>query len=214
VGEGEYAFYTASLPNPYALALDKRGANMIDVFDQYIRHYSNSGHNDGATVVANHTEWIQRLERCVEQYEDINDLLLFSNTGTKLLPLVVPALKRQWAVRYYVTRPDLLTPEEAPTVRSLKEDLKIEMKSSSGDPVSQRAELLYLPRLPTFRAALIGNAVLGLEPYVPQQHPADATATRTLLPSGLKLIVTKYSAHFRQVQALIKDQCTGAELAD
>lgn len=220
VGEGEYAFYTASLPNPYSSNLDTRGAKMIDVFNEYVRHYSDPAHNDGVTVVANHIEWIHRLEKCLWQYEGIHDLLLFSNTNTKLLALVQPALRRGCHVRVYATNPELLTDEEAFYVRSLTKRLTIDGAPQKQSDV-RRGELYYVRQRPTFRAALIGDAVLGLEPYVPPaiheagpgNAPDAAPGAKSLFPSGLKLIITKYSAHFERLRAMVVEQSIGAEPA-
>jgi hypothetical protein len=210
VGEGEYAFYTDSLPSPYPSALETRGAEIIDIFNQYIRHYSESQHNDGAAVVEDAIEWVLRLQECVSTYADVTELLLFSDSCTKFMPLVEPALNRGCTVRIYVTRSDKLTEEKATHVRSLHKRLVTDWASAPEGGQRGRVELYELGQPPTFRAAIIGDALLGLEPYVPGDLADDSKGIRSLSPSGLRLIVTKYSAHFDLVRAALRDQCRKA----
>jgi hypothetical protein len=221
VGEREYAFYTSSSPNPYAPATRNfRGPEAIEVFNQYVQHYGDPKHN-GLSLVEDRYEWIQRLERCITDYQDIGELILVSNTCQKLFPLIVPALSRGIAVRAYTTHPDLLPPFEADQVRRLRQRLDQEKGRRLRKRDSGTAELLYLRHTPTFRAALIGEAVLGFESYVVPPSIEESTkgqpltptslASETLAPSGLRLIVTRHSAHFETLREMLEAQCYDAD---
>jgi transcriptional regulator with XRE-family HTH domain len=220
VGEREYEFHTSSIPNPYSSTTRNFSDPAIEVFNQYIKHYGDRG-NNGVALVLDNREWLQRLERCVADYQDIGELIVVSNTSKKLLPLIALALNRGIAVKAYSAHPDLLPPPEASLVQNLPERLKEEeTRRGLGRPGSGTAELLYLRHVPTFRAALIGDSVLGFEPYVvaPRigipstaeiSNPA-ALAGDDLVPSGLRVIATKYSNHFEKLRAMVREQCRDA----
>jgi transcriptional regulator with XRE-family HTH domain len=219
VGEREYEFHTSSIPNPYSSATRNFSDPAIEVFNQYIEHYSDL-RNNGVALVLNNHEWLQRLERCVASYQDVHELIVVSNTCQKLLPLIALALNRGIAVRIYVAAPGLPS-SEASLVRDLPKRLKEEMKRRGlGRPDSGTPELLHLRHVPTFRAALIGDAVLGFEPYVvaprienpsPAKISDSALAGDNLVPAGLRVIATKYSDHFEELRAMVREQYRDAE---
>jgi hypothetical protein len=212
VGEGEYSFYSSPARTP-------RGPKAIEVFDQYVRHYLSPQHN-GATLVLNHTDWIARLESCLSNYQGLRELVLISNTTTKFRQLIIPALTRGLLVRVYSRDPGLLPPREAAVVRLLEEELA-EHVAKLGAPCPGRAELRYFHHTPTFRAAMIGEAVLGLQAYTIQGNAqAAATPSRSsgsqrrgesVTPSELRLIVTRHGEHFQELRKMVDLQCEGAD---
>lgn len=217
VGEEEYFFYTSPARNV-------RGPKAIEVFDQYVTQYRSPRHN-GATLVLDHNEWIARLESCLTNYQGLRELVIVSNTTQKLFPLIVPALSRGLVVKVYTCdpeRPELLTEHEAATVRSLKERLAKEISDRLGTQCPGRVELRYFHHAPTFRAAVIGDAVLGLQAYTAQENTQAAVAPdgsagpqrrpiQTLAPSELRLIVTKHGEHFQRLRTMVNLQCQGAD---
>ena len=222
VGEREYTYHTSAAPNPYASAARNiRGPEAIEVFNQYVKFYSESKHNGVALVLDRH-EWMQRLERCISEYQGIEELLVVSNTCQKLFPLIVPALSRGLAVRVYATHPDLLPAADADQVRRLRQRLDADVARRLRNRASGvTAELHYLRHIPTFRGALVGEAVLGIEPYVvaPGAEPSPlgtstisaSLAGETLAPSGLRIIASRHSGHFDYLREMIENQCFGAE---
>jgi hypothetical protein len=223
VGEREYAFYTTTSPDPYtSSARNIRGPEAIEIFNQYVKFYGERRHNGVALVLdRDRHEWIQRLERCISDYQGIDELLVVSATSDKLFPLIVPALSRGLTVRVYSSHPDLLPAAEADRVRRLRQRLDAEVAYRLRNRAPEKpAELLYLRHIPTFRGALIGSAVLGLEPYVVapgvsshvpgQSEPPVPLAGQSLAPSGLRIIATSYSAHFDKLREIIEGQCYGA----
>jgi TIR domain-containing protein len=214
VGEREYAFHTSALPNPYSSSVrNTRGPEAIEVFNQYVNFYSERKHNGAALVLG--SEWILRLERCISEYQGIEELVLVSNTCQKLFPLIVPALSRGMKVKVYTTHPDLLPDVDKDKVRRLRQRLDADIAHRLRKRSSGVAELLYLRHIPTFRGVLIGDAVLGLEPYVVppgSEHSArgQSLANETLVPSGLRLIVSKYGGAYERLREIIEGQCFGA----
>jgi len=213
VGEREYAYYSSR-------SADARATKAIAVFNQYLAQYRSPRHS-GATLVLDHTEWIKRLEECVTLYPDLDELVLVSNTSQKLFPLIIPALRRGLTVKAYTSPPDLLSPREAANVESLPEDIDAEIASWLPPGWAGAVELRHTTNLPTFRAALIGDAVLGLQAYTingnahaaANARPDDAQRrlVTPLIPTELRLIVTRYGEHFQKLREMVDRQCGWAD---
>jgi TIR domain len=197
VGEREYCFYTSD---------DPRGREEIAVFDGYFAQYRTPKHN-GAALVSDRYHWIQRLEECVAKYPGISQLTLVSNTGQKLFPLIIPALRRGITVKVYATDPKKLTGVNRKMVAVLTERVAEEIVSKLGDECPGRVEFYNLRYRPTFRAAVIGESVLGLQAYIGQEA---ISTTRPLDPAELRLIITKYSRHFSELRSVVGRMLQGA----
>jgi hypothetical protein len=193
VGEREYLFYKSSG------SANARDDEAIAVFDQYVDQYRSTEHN-GAMLVAesDRTQWISRLETCVQKYQDLDQLVLVSNTTTKFLPLIAPALKRGIPVKVYSSDPGL--PMLRETDKAMIDLLVGRVKGLVQPEWPGQAELRYFHDLPTFRAVLIGNAVLGFQSYT--SHTNDEK-TLTLSSSAMRLIVTRHSQHFESLREMI-----------
>jgi TIR domain len=200
VGERPYFFYSSRSRDP-------REAEAIKVFNQYVGHYRLPEHN-GATLLKDHNEWIERLESCVLMYQDLSEIVLVSNTGQKLFNLIEPALRRGLTVTVYTSHPTLLSPTDAGLVKELEERIRNVIRGKLGGKCAGTVELRYIHHRPTFRAALIGQDVLGLQAYIVQEAIAPS---RPLDPSELRLIVTKYSQHFHELQTMVDRILQGAE---
>ncbi|HTZ26971.1 MAG TPA: toll/interleukin-1 receptor domain-containing protein [Streptosporangiaceae bacterium] len=200
VGEREYFFYTSSSADP-------RGQKAIEVFNQYFRQYRSPEYN-GVTLVGDHHKWIERLESCVSNYSELRQVTLISNSGQKLFPLIMPALTRRLAVKIYTCDPDLLSGIEELWVRSIRDRIQEEIWSQLGGECPGKVELRHFHDTPTFRAAVIGEAVLGLEPYLIQRAIAPS---RPLTPSAMRLIVTKHSEHFSRLNGMVTRFLQGAK---
>ena len=213
VGEREYSYYSSR-------SADARATKAIAVFDQYLAQYRSPRHS-GATLVLDHHEWIARLEECVSRYPDLDQLVLVSNTSQKLFQLIVPALQRHLTVKVYTSHPELLSPREAALVGSLEERLDEEIASRLPVDWAGAVEFRYSGNPPTFRAALIGDAVLGLQAYTINGNAYAAANARhddpqrrtaaPLIPTELRLIVTRYGEHFRKLREMVDRQCGWAD---
>ncbi|HEX2819214.1 MAG TPA: toll/interleukin-1 receptor domain-containing protein [Streptosporangiaceae bacterium] len=201
VGEREYSFCTSDNP---------RGRDAIAVFDGYFAQYRTPKHN-GAALVPDRYQWIKRLEECVAKYPDISQLTLVSNTCQKLFPLIIPALRRGITVKVYVTDHENLEGINKMMVSALDGRLAEEIVSKLGDKCPGQAELYYLHYQPTFRAALIGESVLGLQAYIGQQAISH---TRPLDPAELRLIITRYSRNFSELREVVSRMLQGARADD
>jgi hypothetical protein len=213
VGEREYSYYSSR-------SADARATKAIAVFDQYLAQYRSPRHS-GATLVLDHHEWIARLEECVSSYPDLDQLVLVSNTSQKLFQLIVPALQRHFTVQVYTSPPELLSPREAALVDSLEERLDEEIATRLPVGWAGTVEFRYSRNPPTFRAALIGDAVLGLQAYTINGNAYTASGARPddlqrrttapLIPTELRLIVTRYGEHFQKLRETVDRQCTWAD---
>lgn len=213
VGEREYFYYSSR-------SADVRATKAIAVFNQYLAQYRSPRHS-GATLVLDHHEWIARLEECVSSYPNLHELVLVSNTSQKLFQLIIPALQRHLTVKVYTSHPDLLSAREAVLVEGLEEKLDEEIATRLPADWSGAVELRYSRNVPTFRAALIGDAVLGMQAYTINGNPRAASAGRPddpqrrpipqLINTELRLIVTRYGEHFQKLRENIDRQCGWAD---
>jgi hypothetical protein len=147
----------------------------------------------------------------VAKYPDISQLTLVSNTCQKLFPLIIPALRRGITVKVYVTDHENLEGINKMMVSALDGRLAEEIVSKLGDKCPGQAELYYLHYQPTFRAALIGESVLGLQAYIGQQAISH---TRPLDPAELRLIITRYSRNFSELREVVSRMLQGARADD
>jgi hypothetical protein len=213
VGEREYFYYSSRSANLLA-------TKAIAVFNQYLAQYR-SPHNSGATLVINHLQWITRLEECVLRYPDLKQLVLVSNTSQRFFQLIIPALQRHLTVKVYTSHPELLSSREGALVDALEERLDQEIATRLPADWSGAVELWHCRTPPTFRAALIGDAVLGMQAYTFNGNPRPASAGRqddphqrttiSLINTELRLIATRYSEHFQMLRADINRQCGWAD---
>jgi TIR domain len=213
VGEREYFYYSSR-------SADVRATKAIAVFNQYLAQYR-SPQNSGATLVIDHQQWITRLEECVLSYPDLKQLVLVSNTSQKFFQLIIPALQRHLTVKVYTSHPDLLSAREGALVEALEERLDQEIATRLPAGWSGAVELTYCRTLPTFRAALIGDAVLGMQAYTINGNPRPASAgrqddpqprtTASFINTELRLIVTRYGEHFQKLRENIDRQCGWAD---
>lgn len=215
VGECEYLFYTS---NSRSRQVD-RGPQAIKIFNDYVRQYQQSRHN-GATLVPDHYDWISRLESCVSSYHDIRELVLVSNTNQKLSELIVPALRRNIAVKLYTTHPNLLNEVDAVRVRDLEnildKEIFFDIDRNGNNRCTGKLELYHFYRPPTFRAAIIGESVIGLQAYMvrpsrPLTRPDSAAeampefpAGLALVPTDMRLIATRSSQAFGRLDDMVR----------
>jgi len=212
VGEREYFYYSSR-------SADLRAPKAINVFNQYFTQYRSPRHS-GATLVLDHNDWIARLETCVSSYPNIDQLVLVSNTSQKFFPLIIPALRRGLTVKVYTRHPDMLSASQATLVESLKERLVEEIGTRLPDDWTGTVEFRYFRYAPTFRAALIGDSVLGLQVYtingnaqaaLMQGHNGDPQRRIIpLVPTEMRLIVTRYGEHFQELRKMVDLQCSWA----
>ncbi|MGA8028327.1 MAG: toll/interleukin-1 receptor domain-containing protein [Bryobacteraceae bacterium] len=219
VGEGQYFFYTSA---------DELGPGAIRVFKQYLEHYAEDKHN-GVSLVPKRTAWLEQLTASILNYTDLHEMLLISNTTTKLYPLIVPAVGKGLTVKVYNRHPELLlATHEKLRAESLATELRNEIRNDAH--VQGGVELYHFRHLPTFRAALIGDAVLGIEMYIhrddvdegPETSSTQASSgsmtghpvVQKMVPSRLRLIVTRYSSQFVRLKEDLIDRflnCKGVD---
>lgn len=213
VGEREYSYYSSR-------STDLQATKAIAVFNQYFTQYCSPRHS-GATLVLDHHDWIARLETCVSHYPNLDQLVLLSNTSQKLFQLVIPALQRGMTVKVYTSHPDLLSTREAALVESLEEALDEEIATRLPAGWVGAVELRYCRNPPTFRAALIGDAVLGLQAYTingnaytapnGRQDDSQRRTSPPLIPTEMRLIVTRHGEHFQKLREMVDRQCAWAD---
>ena len=106
-------------------------------------------------------------------------------------------------------------------VEGLEEKVEEEIATRLPADWSGAVELRYSRNLPTFRAALIGDAVLGMQAYTINGNPRAASAgrqddpqprtTAPLINTELRLIVTRFGEHFQKLRENIDRQCGWAD---
>ena len=95
-----------------------------------------------------------------------------------------------------------LADDTANAVRSLPNRIR-KVKRLAGDVAANvTVEIYYFRHEPTFRAAMIGDAVLGVQMY--QQMKADEGKLE-LGPGPLRIITTSYSAQFDGLRKMVVD---------
>jgi hypothetical protein len=214
VGEREYFFYRSIDDEGRP---DDRGSRAIAEFNKYLDLYGKTSHN-GVVLVPDRTAWLARLASCIETYRDLNQVTLISSTMTKLRPLVVPALQRGLTIKLYAAHPELRPQSERAAAQNLKEDLARLIRNDGRQPAAGgKVEIRHFRHHPTFRAALLGNAALGVQMYVSEIPPQEALELAMpsagvmipskdwMKPSQLRLIVTKESAQFEELKQDVID---------
>lgn len=188
VGEREYFYYMSGDPRG-------RGAKMIEEFKSYLRVYGTQRLN-GIELVEDRDEWVERLVSCVLSHAGVKEITLIAQTFTKFMPLVEVALKNGIDVKLYAQRPldDLkLQPAQ---VRKRIESLEARIRERVPYLATAKARIYYVDELPTFRAALIGGEMLGIQMYL----PANPKMGRDRDPSSVRVIATRYSSRFDQLR--------------
>jgi hypothetical protein len=181
VGEREYFHYTNC---------GERGKAMIREFRSFLEVYDEQILN-GVELVGTSEDWLKRLESSILTRPDIHEVILVSQTASRFRPLIKTALKNGISLKIYVQKPDenKLPKAVNDTINRLEERIRQDIRNQT----KARAEIYYFDVLPTFRAALIGDATIGVQMYV----PADPDSGCNLTTSPLRIIATKYSSRFK-----------------
>ncbi len=220
VGEREYFFYTAA---------DERGKNAIRDFKGYLSLYKRPGHN--GVVLPSRALWVAQLEACIENYQDISEVTLISRTMTKLQPLIIPSLRKGLLVKVYIHHPDLLPADERYDVTSLARRIRDDIRNDSYECSGGRVEIRRYRHDSSFRAALVGHHVLGIQMYVHRVQWANFheglttsqsnTDSKSLIPprgemmpSELRLVVTRHSSQFESLRKGLIEQFLRCEGVD
>lgn len=210
VGERDYFFYTSD---------NDLGREAIRVFIQHLNCYRDPKHN-GVSLVPDHSTWSRQLESCIENYADIHEVTLISNTTTKFYPLILASFRKGHVVKVYTHGlPNDLPSEDQSHVEGLKHRLEGDVRNEGNRNTNGRVELRYYYHQPTFRAALIGDAVLGIEMYLlrtdakecrelgsTREQPMTTPVAAKLVPSGMRLIATSHSSHFTMLKRDLIDR--------
>ena len=196
VGEREYFYYTNK---------DERGVKAIGDFNASVAVYSDPK-NNGVMLALNRNEWMERLRSCIETYEDVQNIILISETCSKFADLVTAALSDMTSchgpkrVKIYVRDPnDTLFSSES---QSLVNSLERKIHSLIGGVSLGKGciEIYYYRHEPTFRAVLIGNAVLGVQMY---ERSQGTGGNLELKPGPLRIIAARYSAQFPGLKEMV-----------
>ena len=216
VGEREYFSYTSA---------DPRGINAIKEFNQYVSLYKRPHHN--GIVLPSRSPWLAQLESCVEYYQDLDEVVLISRTMSKLRSLIMPSLRRGLLVKIYTRHPEFLSTEERYRVELLAQEIRRDVRDDNDPCHGGRVEIRRYRHPSTFRAALIGQEVLGVQMYVHRVHweaalekppMADVKSqpprSDDMKPSDLRVIVTRHSAQFETLRKGLIEQflrCQGVD---
>lgn len=182
VGERPYFFFHSSQPRK----LDTTGQRAINEFKTYLQVYGENRFN-GVELKSDFREWVFRLENSIDSYPNAKEVVLISQSATKFQQLVGHALRRGRRVKIYIQRPTSATGGTQVMISTIRERIEREISQSS----CGIAEIYYYDFVPTFRAALIGDEILGVQLYV---HSDEKS--RVVEPGALRLIATKYSSEF------------------
>jgi TIR domain len=182
VGERNYFFYSAK-GGRYQSSTSQKA---IQEFKTFLQVFGENRFN-GVELKSDWKEWLSRLEDSIDSYPDVREVVLISQSATKFQSLIGYALRKGWHVKIYVQRPDKASGGTKVMISSLRERIEREISQSS----SGVAEIYYYDHVPTFRAALIGDELLGVQLYV---HSRDES--RAVEPGALRLIATKHSSEF------------------
>lgn len=182
VGERKYFFFSAKDRNNQ----NNSSQNEIQEFKTFLEVFGENRFN-GVELKSDWREWLSRLESSVDSYPDVQEMILISQSATKFQSLIGCALNKGWRVKVYVQRPKNAYGGTKIMISSLRERIEREITRAS----SGVAEVRYFDHVPTFRAALIGDEILGVQLYVHSNDPS-----REIEPGALRLIATKHSSEF------------------
>jgi hypothetical protein len=185
VGEREYFFYNET---------DDRGNKAIREFKDFLEVYSKPNHN-GVVLVSDRDTWLRHLQSCVDSYPNIKDATLISQTATKFENLIISSIGKGMHVNIYVQHPDMVSGETQADILSLPKRVKDGVLNREHGSQNGTATIYYYKHAPTFRAALIGEAVLGVQMYVHSN-----AESRTIKAGALRLIATQYSSQFKDLR--------------
>jgi hypothetical protein len=204
VGEGEYYYFSK---RDGTRADRDRGEARIKEFSNAIQAYSNPIHN-GVRLICDSRKkhkWIEELQKCVEHYSNIESVILISNSGAKFVDLIKFAWENGKCVHVHVRELNKAPRWARTKIEGLMEDLR-EFKRNNNP---RGACTFHFCRHPsTFRAALIGDRVVGVNVYGPNSNPQRREPDK----SPIRLIASRDSAHYAPMKAMIDDYLKATDM--
>jgi hypothetical protein len=187
VGELEYIYFTDAEP---------RGAKAISEFRQALKVYENSNHNSGIALARDAEDWIKHLMDGVGDSLTSRKVTLISQTATKFAPLIEKVVSRGLHVDIYLQDPTSdLPPDVSREIKHVPG--RLERMAARVGSKGGSFNIFYFSKKPAYRAALIGNELLGYQNYIPSGE--------FLNPGPLRLIVTKASSQFEDIKNKLLD---------
>ncbi|HXU83023.1 MAG TPA: toll/interleukin-1 receptor domain-containing protein [Polyangia bacterium] len=220
VGEREYFLYTTRTTSE---AEATRARNAIYEFKGYLGVYKQANHN-GVLMPKTPTAWIEHLSSPIECYAGIERVTLISQTCTKFRPLVKKALAREIPIDIYVQDIETAPTSARNALKELRDRIPDDAEAVGYTLGRGLITVRHFRQHPTYRAALIGNRVLGAQMYVgASQRPTggagvaagnsertptldEARDPQAILPGELRLIATQHSAQYLQLRKELVDR--------
>lgn len=208
VGEREYKYYTSAKP---------RGVSAIEDFRQYVSVYQKENYN-GVVLMPDADRWIAHLRKCIQTYRDVTELVLISQSATKFQPLIIEGLRQGLAIKVYIQAPSKITGAAQARVSDLADRIKWDADNHISSKKGS-VEIYHFTLPPTFRAVVIGQAVLGIQTYVmahdsshwnitfedkekhpPKVDPSSGNSYESIAPGPLRLIATRFCSQFKALR--------------
>jgi hypothetical protein len=203
VGESEYYHFSSQ-------DTEVSGPDRIREFSHAIMAYSNRDHN-GVRLICDRAEghkWIEALQKCVKNYSGISEIKLVSNTGSNFEYLIESSLEYKINVRVYTLDPNSAPKWAQDKIDLLKTNLKRFRKTRRGR-TSASCTFHACSHPSTFRAAVIGERVVGLHTYNPSSDWKDHEPNK----SPIRLIVSQDSAHYGSLYEMVDDYMKAANIS-
>jgi hypothetical protein len=180
VGENEYQFYKKG---------DRGFDAAIREFKGSVVAYCQAKYNAGITPIWEPDPWIEHLRTYIRAFKRIHEITFISATSTKFESLVQEALEVGAKMRIYI--------HDAGSRGKAVKDLRIKLKKNIG-ALADDAEILDYKHSPTYRAVVIGDVAIGLQPYVSGNGKSAAAQPIKKLP--LCLIITRCFSEFAELK--------------
>ncbi len=90
VGELEYQFHMKGSKEVFP-----GGDKAIDEFKGFLKAYGETNNNSGVSPVWRSDAWLERLEQCIADYNDTEDITFISASATKFESMIVRLLERR-----------------------------------------------------------------------------------------------------------------------
>jgi len=189
VGELPYLHYTY---------LDSKGKAAIREFTVALDVYRKSKHNTGILLAGSPDEWMKHLQDSLEHNPSCSRVCLITQTATKFEPIIIDAISRGLAVDLWVQEWSQDIQESS--IRNRLEHMEANLNSLFKRYAKRNAILTcYRVSQLSFRAALIGDKILGYQNY--------ENMDGLLKPGPLRLVVTNASSRFNDLKEALFPQC-------
>lgn len=192
VGEGEYFQYSSK---------DTRGAAAIQRFKDAVNAYVTPAHNAGVLLVGNTSEWDSHLCPAIQGQSKCR-VTFISQTQSRFTKtrMLQDAISLGHEVEVFIG-------DSSANAHSIARN-KIEVSSLEIRRASAAAlpncsgSIHYFKHEPDYRAVIVGDKLLGFEPYV-HCKPAFESCALELEPSHVRFVVLGSSPLFQSIKRML-----------